>query len=194
MKKKLLVPLAIAALLILYFIITYNSLVKKDEKVKQDWSEVQNTYQRRLDLIPNLVSVVRGVSEFESSLLQKIAQLRNNTAASLNQSEISAENYARQKQLQDSLASNVNRLIVLVEAYPELQATKAYLSLQTDLVGTERRIKVARKDFNESVYNYNRSVKRFPTNLVAGIAGFKSKTGFESVAGAEQGVEINFNK
>ena len=194
MKKKLLVPLAIGVLLILYFIITYNSLVKKDEKVKQDWSEVQNTYQRRLDLIPNLVSVVRGVSEFESSLLQKIALLRNNTAASLNQSEISAENYARQKQLQDSLASNVNRLIVLVEAYPELQATKAYLSLQTDLVGTERRIKVARKDFNESVYNYNRSVKRFPTNLVAGIAGFKSKTGFESVAGAEQGVEINFNK
>lgn len=194
MKRKLLVPLAIVALLILYFIVTYNSLVKKEEKVKQDWSEVQNTYQRRLDLIPNLVSVVRGVSEFESSLLQKIAQLRNNTAASLNQSEISAENYARQKQLQDSLASNVNRLIVLVEAYPELQATKAYLSLQTDLVGTERRIKVARKDFNESVYNYNRSVKRFPTNLVAGIAGFKSKTGFESVAGAEQGVEINFNK
>ena len=194
MKRKLLVPLAVAVLLVLYFIVTYNSLVKKDEKVKQDWSEVQNTYQRRLDLIPNLVSVVRGVSEFESSLLQKIAQLRSSTAASLNQSEISAENYARQKQLQDSLASNVNRLIVLVEAYPELQATKAYLSLQTDLVGTERRIKVARKDFNESVYNYNRSVKRFPTNLVAGIAGFKSKKGFESVAGAEQAVEINFNK
>ena len=194
MKRKLLVPLVIAVLLILYFVVTYNSLVKKDEKVKQDWSEVQNTYQRRLDLIPNLVSVVRGVSEFESSLLQKIAQLRNNTAASLNQSEISAENYARQKQLQDSLASNVNRLIVLVEAYPELQATKAYLSLQTDLVGTEHRIKVARKDFNESIYNYNRSVKRFPTNLVAGIAGFQSKNGFESVAGAEQAVEINFNK
>jgi LemA protein len=194
MKRKLLVPLGIAVLLILYFIVTYNSLVKKDEKVKQDWSEVQNTYQRRLDLIPNLVSVVKGVSEFESSLLQKIAQLRNNTAASLNQSEVSAENYARQKQLQDSLASNVNRLIVLVEAYPELQATQAYLSLQTDLVGTERRIRVARKDFNESVYNYNRSVKRFPTNLVAGIAGFKAKEGFESVAGAEQAVEINFNK
>ena len=194
MKGKLLIPLVIAVLLILYFIVTYNSLVKKDEKVKQDWSEVQNTYQRRLDLIPNLVSVVRGVSEFESSLLQKIAQLRNNTAASMNQSEISAENYARQKQLQDSLASNVNRLIVLVEAYPELQATKAYLSLQTDLVGTERRIKVARKDFNESVYNYNRYVKRFPTNLVASIAGFRSKKGFESAAGAEQAVEINFNK
>lgn len=194
MKRKLLVPLVIAVLLILYFIVTYNSLVKKDEKVKQDWSEVQNTYQRRLDLIPNLVSVVRGVSEFESSLLQKVAQLRNNAAAILNQSEVSAENYARQKQAQDSLASNVNRLIILVEAYPELQATKAYLSLQTDLVGTEHRIKVARKDFNESVYNYNRSVKRFPTNLVAGIAGFRSKEGFQSTAGAEQAVEINFNK
>lgn len=194
MKRKLIVPLTIVALLILYFIVTYNSLVKKEEKVKQDWSEVQNTYQRRLDIIPNLVSVVRGVSEFESSLLQKIAQLRNNTSASLNQSEMSSEKYAEQKQLQDSLAANVNRLIVLVEAYPELQATKAYLSLQTDLVGTERRIKVARNDFNESVYNYNRAVKRFPTNLVAGIAGFRPRQGFESVAGAEQAVEINFNK
>lgn len=194
MKRKLIVPLAIVALLILYFIVTYNSLVKKEEKVKQDWSEVQNTYQRRLDIIPNLVSVVRGISEFESSLLQKIAQLRNNTSASLNQSEMSSEKYAEQKQLQDSLAANVNRLIVLVEAYPELQATKAYLALQTDLVGTERRIKVARNDFNESVYNYNRTVKRFPTNLVAGIAGFKPRQGFESVAGAGQAVEINFNK
>ena len=194
MKRKLLVPLAIVALLILYFIVTYNSLVKKEEKVKQDWSEVQNTYQRRLDIIPNLVSVVRGVSEFESSLLQKIAELRNNTSASLNPSEMSAEKYAEQKQLQDSLAANVNRLIVLVEAYPELQATKAYLALQTDLVGTERSVKVARNDFNESVYNYNRTVKRFPTNLVAGIAGFKPRQGFESVAGAEQAVEINFNK
>jgi len=194
MNKKLLIPLIILALLILYFIVTYNSLVKKEEKVKQDWSEVQNTYQRRLDIIPNLVSVVKGVSEFESSLLQKIAQLRNNTSASLSQSEMSSEKYAKQKQLQDSLAANVNRLIVLVEAYPELQATKSYLALQTDLVGTERRIKVARKDFNESVYNYNRTVKRFPTNLVAGIAGFKPRQGFESVAGAEQAVEINFNK
>src|SRR4030095_5750756 len=107
MMRKLLVPLAIVALLILYFIVTYNSLVKKEEKVKQDWSEVQNTYQRRLDIIPNLVSVVRGVSEFEASLLQKIAELRNNTAANLNQSEMSPEKYSEQKQQQDSRAVSV---------------------------------------------------------------------------------------
>lgn len=192
--KKFLVPLILVALLILYFVTTYNSIVKKEEKVKQDWSEVQNNYQRRLDLIPNLVSVVKGVSEFERSVLTKVAELRSNASASLTQTEITAENYSKQKQLQDSLAANVNRLIVLVESYPELQATKSYLALQKQLEGTERRIAVARKDFNESVFNFNRTVKRFPTNLVAGITGFKSKEGFESVAGADKPVEIKFNK
>ncbi len=192
--KKFLVPLILVALLILYFITSYNSIVKKEEKVKQDWSEVQNVYQRRLDLIPNLVSVVKGVSEFEKSVLRKIAEARSDAMNGLNQTEVSAQNYQKQKQLQDSLAANVNRLIVLIESYPELQATKSYLALQKQLEGTERRIAVARKDFNESVFNYNRTVKKFPTNLVAGVTGFKSREGFESVAGAEKPVEIKFNK
>ena len=186
--------IGVVVLLVIWIIGMYNSFVRSRIKIDNSWSDINVFLKKRFDLIPNLVSVVRGVSEFESSLLQKIAQLRNNTAASLNQSEISSEKYAEQKRLQDSLAANVNRLIVLVEAYPELQATKAYLALQTDLVGTERRIKVARNDFNESIYNYNRTVKRFPTNLVAGITGFKPRQGFESVAGADQAVEINFNK
>ena len=194
MNKKILVPVIILALLFLYFIVTYNSLIKKEEKVKQDWSEVQNTYQRRLDLIPNLVSVVKGVSEFEKNVLTRIAELRNNASASLDQKDLNAENFNRQKQIQDSLAANVNRLIVVIESYPELQGTKAYLALQRQLDGTERRIVVARKDFNESVYEYNRSVKSFPTNFVAGVAGFKSKQGFQSVEGAEKPVEIKFNK
>jgi LemA protein len=194
MSKKLLVPLAIVGLLILYFAVTYNSIVKKEEKVKQNWSEVQNNYQRRLDLIPNLVSVVKGVSEFEKSVLTKVAELRSRASESLGQTEINAENYSKQKQLQDSLAANVNRLIVLIEGYPELQGTKAYLALQKQLEGTERRIAVARKDFNESVFDYNKKVKGFPTNLVAGITGFGSKQGFESVAGADKPVEIKFNK
>src|SRR5512138_2739206 len=151
MNKKILVPVIILALLILYFIVSYNLLVKKEEKVKQDWSEVQNTYQRRLDLIPNLVSVVKGVSEFEKNVLTRIAELRNNASTSLDQKELSAENFNKQKQIQDSLAANVNRLIVVIESYPELQGTKAYLALQRQLDGTERRIVVARKDFNESV-------------------------------------------
>lgn len=192
--KKFLIPFVILALLILYFSVTYNSLVKKEEKVKQDWSELQNTYQRRLDLIPNLVSVVKGVSEFEKSVLQKVAEARGRAAAGVGVQEVTAENYQKQKQLQDSLAANVNRLIVLVEAYPELQATKAYLALQDQLAGTERRIVVAAKDFNESVYNYNKAVRAFPTNMVATISGFKQKEGFESVAGAEKPIEVKFNK
>lgn len=194
MKKTIVIPLVLLALLILYFIVTYNSIIKKEEKVKQDWSEMQNNYQRRLDLIPNLVSVVRGVSEFERSVLQKVAEARSRASESLAEKEVSVENYQQQKQVQDSLAANVNRLIVLIEAYPELQATKAYLNLQQQLAGTERRIVVARKDFNESIFNYNKTVKGFPTNLVAGIAGFKPREGFESVAGADQPVEIKFTK
>jgi len=194
MRKTIVIPLVILAVLILYFIVTYNSLIKKEEKVKQDWSELQNNYQRRLDLIPNLVSVVRGVSEFEKSVLQKVAEARSNAAAGTGQQEVTAENYKRQKQLQDSLAVNANRLILLIEAYPELQATRAYLGLQDQLAGTERRIVVAAKDFNESVYNYNKTVRKFPTNMVAGISGFKQKEGFESVAGAERPIEVKFNK
>ena len=192
--KRFAIPLIILVLLVIYFIVTYNALIKKEEKVKQDWSELQNTYQRRLDLIPNLVSVVKGVSEFERSVLQKVAEARSNAMAGIQQQELNAENYSKQKRLQDSLAANVNRLIVLIEAYPELQATRSYLALQDQLAGTERRIVVAAKDFNESVYNYNKSVRAFPTNIVAGITGFKQKEGFESVAGAEKPVEVKFNK
>ena len=192
--KKFLIPIIILAVLILYFGVTYNSLVKKEEKVKQHWSDLQTTYQRRLDLIPNLVSVVKGVSEFEKSVLQKVAEARSSALAGTGQQEVTAENYKKQKQLQDSLAANVNRMIVLIEAYPELQALKSYLALQDQLAGTERRIVVAANDFNESVYDYNRSVRAFPTNIVAGISGFKQKEGFESVAGSEKPVEVKFNK
>ena len=194
MNKKFLIPVIILALLILYFIVTYNSLIKKEEKVKQDWSELQNTYQRRLDLIPNLVSVVKGVSEFEKSVLQKVAEARSSAAAGISQQEVTAENYSKQKRLQDSLAANVNRLIVLIEAYPELQATTAYLALQDQLAGTERRIVVAARDFNEAVYSYNKKVRAFPASIVAGISGFKQKEGFESVAGAEKPIQVKFNK
>jgi len=192
--KKFLIPIIILAVLILYFGTIYNSLVKKEEKVKQHWSDLQTTYQRRLDLIPNLVSVVKGVSEFEKSVLQKVAEARSSALAGTGQQEVTAENYKKQKQLQDSLAANVNRMIVLIEAYPELQALKSYLALQDQLAGTERRIVVAAKDFNESIYNYNRAVRAFPTNIVAGVTGFKQKEGFESVAGSEKPIEVKFNK
>ena len=191
--KRLLISGVIIALLTFYISTTYNSIVKKEEQLKQDWSEVQNTYQRRLDLIPNLVSVVRGISDFESNVLQQVAETRSRASGIFTEKEINSENYSQQKQLQDSLASVANRLILLIENYPDLKGTKAYSALQTQLEGTERRIKVARKDFNESVYKYNQKIKQFPSNLVAGIFGFKSRQGFESDSGAENSVEIKFN-
>ncbi len=182
----------ILLILVTWIITSYNSLVKKQEKVKQLWSEVQNTYQRRLDLIPNLVNVVKGVSEFEQTTLQKIAEARSDALAGLSNNEITGSNYQRQQALQDTLASNTNRLIVVIEKYPVLKGTAAYSGLQTQLEGTERRIRVARNDFNEAVATYNKKLRSFPTNLIAGLFGFKKKEGFEAVAGSDKAVEIKF--
>ena len=179
-------------ILVFWIVTSYNSLVKKQEKVKQQWAEVQNTYQRRLDLIPNLVNVVKGVSDFEQTTLQKIAEARSNALAGLSNNEITGENYQRQKQLQDSLAAAANRLIIVIEKYPTLKGTAAYSGLQTQLQGTERRIKVARNDFNEAVANYNRKVRSFPVNILAGLFGFKKKEGFAADAGTDKSIEIKF--
>jgi LemA protein len=187
-----LVGSVILLILVVWIITSYNSLVKKQEKVKQQWSEVQNTYQRRLDLIPNLVNVVKGVSEFEQTTLQKIAEARSSALAGLSNNEITGSNYQRQQALQDTLASNTNRLIVVIEKYPVLKGTAAYAGLQTQLEGTERRIRVARNDFNEAVATYNKKVRSFPTNLIAGLFGFKKKEGFEAVTGSDKAVEIKF--
>ncbi len=145
---------AVVILLGIYIIVTYNSLVKKEERVKKQWAEVQSTYQRRLDLIPNLVNVVKGVSDFEQSTLENIASARSRALAGQT-NIISGENYGEQQRLQDSLASATNRLIIVIERYPTLKGTSAYSGLQTQLEGTERRIKVARVDFNEAVADYN---------------------------------------
>jgi LemA protein len=182
----------ILLILVIWIVTSYNSLVKKQETVKLKWSEVQNTYQRRLDLIPNLVNVVKGVSEFEQTTLQKIAEARSNALAGLSNNEITANNYQRQQALQDTLASNTNRLIIVIEKYPVLKGTAAYSGLQAQLEGTERRIKVARNDFNDAVATYNKKVRSFPTNIVAGLFDFKKKKGFEAVAGNEKVVEIKF--
>ena len=182
----------IIVLLVIFVVTTYNSLVSKEEKVKQQWAEVQSTYQRRLDLVPNLVNVVKGVSEFEQTTLEKIATARSNAASGASSADITAANYNRQGELQDTLAAATNRLIVVIEKYPVLKGTAAYSGLQTQLEGTERRIKFARNDFNAAVADYNKKVRGFPSNLVAGMLGFKSKDGFEAAAGSDKAVEIKF--
>ena len=182
----------ILLILVLLSFSSYNSLVKKEEKVKLQWSEVQNTYQRRLDLIPNLVNVVKGLSDFEQTTLEKITEARSKAIAGLSNNELTGENYQQQKKLQDTLAASANRIIMRIEKYPTLKGTAAYAGLQTQLEGTERRIKIARNDFNAAVADYNKKVRSFPTNMTAGLFGFKKKNGFEAVTGSDKNVEIKF--
>lgn len=175
----------------IWLITTYNALVQKEEKVKLQWNEVQNAYQRRMDLIPNLVNVVKGGAEYEQTTLQKIAEARAK-ANSISATGITAENYQQQSAAQDELAAAANRLLVTVEKYPELKGTKAFSGLQTQLERTELRIKIARKDFNSAIATYNSSVKAFPTKVVAGLFGFDPREGFQSDSGADKAVEIKF--
>ncbi|MDB5277978.1 MAG: LemA family protein [Ferruginibacter sp.] len=183
----------IVILLGVFLIVTYNGLVKKEEQVKLQWNEVQNAYQRRIDLIPNLVNVVKGQANFEQATLQQLTEARAKaTAVTVSSSEVNADKFKEQMSAQDGLAAATNRLLITVEKYPELQGAAAFKGLQTQLEGTERRIKVARKDFNDAIQDYNSSVRSFPTKLVAGVLGFKAREGFQSDAGAERAVEIKF--
>lgn len=177
----------------IYLATTYNSLVKKDENVNLQANEVQNAYQRRLDLIPNLVNVVKGVSDFEQNTLVKITEARSKAASvNFNSTTATADEFNKATDTQNELASATNKLIISIEKYPTLKGTAAYSGLQTQLEGTERRIKVARKDFNEAINDYNSSVRTFPTKLFASIFGFKEKKGFQSDAGADKITEIKF--
>lgn len=183
----------VVILLGIFVMLTYNKLVKAEEKVKLQWNEVQNSYQRRIDLVPNLVNVVKGQADFEKTTLEKIAAARANASAvTVSAGEPTAENIIASNKTQNELADATNRIIAVVEKYPDLKGTEAFRGLQTQLEGTERRIKFARKDFNEAVAAYNSSVRGFPTSLIAGIFSFKTKNSFQSDAGAEQAIEIKF--
>ena len=183
----------VVAIVVVYLITTFNSLVKKEERIKLQWNEVQNAYQRRLNLIPNIVNVVKGVSDFEQTTLEKIAEARSKAASvTFGGDNVTAGDVQKQSGVQNELAVATNNLIIQIEKYPSLKGTAAYAGLQTQLEGTERRIKVARQDFNEAINSYNSAVRAFPAKLVAGMLGFKVKEGFQSDAGAEKPVEIKF--
>jgi LemA protein len=184
---------AIFILLGIFLMVTFNSLVNKEEKVKLQWNEVQNAYQRRLDLIPTLVSTVQGGAKYEQTVLQEVVEARAKANfVNVKADVVNAQGYDAQSQAQNELATTANKLLISVEKYPELKGTKPFTTLQTQLERTELRIKTARKDFNESVQAYNTSVKSFPTSLVASIFKFGSKNGFEANAGAEKATEIKF--
>lgn len=194
MKKSFVPIIALLAILIalsFFLLPTYNGLVKKEEYVSLQWNEVQNAYQRRLDLVPNLVAAVKGGAQYEQETLNKVAAARGNMASGV---KIDAATANRQIEAQSQVATAVNQLLIRVENYPDLKGTTAFVDLQNQLEGTERRIKFARKDFNTAVQEYNNTVRSFPTKLVAGAFGFSAKEGFSSDVGAEKAIEVNFIK
>jgi LemA protein len=172
---------------------SYNGLVKKDQAVSKAWAQVEADYQRRADLVPNLVSTVKGAASFEQNTLTAVTQARANaTSISINPSQLTPENIAKFEGAQANLSGALGRLLAVAEAYPQLTATESFRGLQTQLEGTENRIAVARKDFNTAVADYDASIRMFPTNLVAGMFGFAPKAYFEAAAGAETAPQVNF--
>lgn len=195
MKKRMgwVVFLIVACVLAVYCYMTYNGLVTKDEAVKTAWSNVETQYQRRADLIPNLVNTVKGYAAHESQTLEAVTAARANaTSVNLSVDELTPERMAEFQQAQSRLQSALGRLIAVSERYPDLKANRNFMKLQAQLEGTENRIAVARKDFNEVARNYNVSVRRFPNNLVAGMFGFETKPYFDAAAGSETAPVVNF--
>ena len=173
----------------------YNGLVQKDQNVKGKWANVESDYQRRADLVPNLVNTVKGAANFEQETLTQVIEARAKaTQTTVNVSDLSPEKIAEFQKAQGQLSGAIGRLLVTVEKYPELKATQAFINLQAQLEGTENRIKVSRNDFNTAVQDYNTSVRQFPMVLFSGIFGFKEKGFFAAEAGSEKAPTVDFNK
>ena len=173
----------------------YNGLVQKDQNVKSKWANVESDYQRRSDLIPNLVNTVKGAANFEQETITQVIEARSKaTQTTVNASDLSPEKIAAFQKAQGQLSGAIGRLLVSVERYPELKATEAFRDLQAQLEGTENRIKVSRNDFNAAVQDYNTSVKKFPMVLYSGMFGFNEKGYFTAEAGADKAPTVDFNK
>ena len=196
MKKGYVILIVIVAVvLVLFFWIKgmYNSMVRTDETVSQAWAQVENVYQRRADLGPNLVATVKGYAEHESSTLEAVVEARAKaTQATVDPSTLSEEELARFMSVQNELGTAIGRLLVSVERYPDLKANQNFLELQAQLEGTENRITVERQKFNEAARNYNVTIRRFPNNIFAGMFGFEKKGYFEASEGAEQAPVVSF--
>lgn len=171
----------------------YNGLVAQDEIVKEKWNNVQSDYQRRSDLIPSLVNTVKGEVNFEQQTLIGVVEARAKaTQVKVDPSNITPEKLAEFQQAQSGVSGALGRLLAVVENYPNLKANEGFRNLQVQLEGTENRIKVARNDFNTAVKDYNTQVRSFPMNLLAGMFGFKQKTGFAADPGSEKAPEVKF--
>jgi len=196
MKKTWIVLAVVAVLLLLAYSSikgSYNNMVTMQEGVTAQWSQVENVYQRRSDLIPNLVSTVKGYADFEKETLTQVIEARAKaTAVNINPEKLDAQSLQNFQNAQSGLSSALSKLMVVVEKYPELKANQGFLDLQAQLEGTENRITVERQKFNQTAQSYNTFIRTFPKNIFAGMFGFEKKAYFEAEKGAEKAPQVKF--
>ena len=194
-KKNLgwIIPVGIIVVLVMWAIGGYNGMVKMDEQVQNKWANVETQYQRRADLIPNLVSTVKGYAKHEQQTLEDVVKARSEaTQVKVDAENLSPEKLAAFQKAQSGVSSALGRLLAVAENYPDLKANQNFLELQSQLEGTENRITVARKDFNDAAKSYNQSIRQFPKNILAGMFGFEKKSYFEAEAGSEKAPKVEF--
>lgn len=180
-------------ILVVWGVSGYNGLVTMDEKVSNSWSNVETQYQRRADLIPNLVSTVKGYAKHEQQTLENVVKARSEaTQVKVDPSNLTAEKMAEYQKAQGEVSSALGRLLMVAENYPDLKANENFLNLQAQLEGTENRINTARRDFNNVAKEYNTAIRRFPKNILAGLFGFDKKDYFEAEAGSEKAPTVEF--
>lgn len=191
--KGLIITIVVIVLVALWGILSYNGLVGMDENVSNQWANVETQYQRRSDLIPNLVNTVKGYAKHESQTLEAVMAARSQaTQVKIDPSNCTPQQLAAYQKAQGDVTTALGKLLAITENYPDLKANQNFLELQSQLEGTENRINVARKDFNDSAKKYNTSLRRFPRNIIASMFGFEKRNYFEAEAGAEKTPKVEF--
>lgn len=191
--KGLIITIVVIVLVALWGISSYNGLVSMDENVSNSWANVETQYQRRSDLIPNLVNTVKGYAKHESQTLEAVMAARSQaTQVKIDPSNCTPQQLAAYQKAQGNVTTALGKLLAITENYPDLKANQNFLELQSQLEGTENRINVARKDFNDSAKEYNTSLRRFPRNIIASMFGFEKRNYFEAEAGAEKAPKVEF--
>lgn len=193
MKKSTIIIIAVIGVAVVWAIMGYNGMVKADEAVSTAWSNVENQYQRRADLIPNLVNTVKGYAAHEKETLDAVVSARTRaTQVTVNADDLTPEKLQEFQKAQGEVGAALGRLLAITESYPDLKANQNFLELQAQLEGTENRISVERRNFNEVAKSYNTSIRTFPKNILAGMFGFEKRPYFEAQEGAEKAPEVQF--
>lgn len=193
MKKSSIILIVIAVLAVIWGVSAYNGLVTMDENVNTEWANVETQYQRRADLIPNLVNTVKGYAAHESETLESVIAARSKaTQITIDPANLTPEKLAEYQEAQGAVTSALGKLLAISESYPDLKANQNFLELQAQLEGTENRINEARRKFNNVAKEYNTAIRRFPKSLLAGMFGFDKRAYFEAAEGAQNAPEVAF--